>query len=508
MNHQIIQWGEIKMKLEKLLEGVRVSAIVCNQWGDTGKGKFVDFFSNWANIIARGTGGANAGHTINIGGEKYVFHLVPSGILYDSRGKYNVIGNGVAFDPLIMKGELDVLLTNGISFNNLKISRNAKLVLPHHIALDRLVNTATGETRIGSTGRGIGPVYEDHVGRRGLVVNDMLNPKVFREKLENNLRHNLILLREKDAKAVERVFESEALANGRFYDPRDVVNIDEVVKAYTELGLFFRNMIIDTDDFLVSALDSKKILLEGAQGFLLSHEHGTHPFVTSSDCSIQGLAKGVGLSEKHVDRVFGIIKGFYMTRVGEGPFPTEMGGDKSVDWCKTKDRKFEETTYPNPDINSDDEFERGIAVRKIGQEYGATTGRLRRVGWLDMPLLRLAAKTNGVELILTKLDVLDGCRKIKICNKHDYFGQDYFLGDSQLRFGSTFDTAVMDMAVLSHCVPKYVEFDGWRNDITQAKEYVALPHNLHKLIDYLETSGFKIRLLSVGPEREQTIVKG
>jgi len=512
-SHQTTDLGDkSKMTLEKqiseLLGNAKTIAVVCNQWGDTGKGKLVDFLAGWADIIARGTGGANAGHTIVVNGKKHVFHLVPSGITYDPQGKINILGQGVAFDPITMKQELETLTQERLSFDNLMISRNAKLVLPQHIALDRLENTPDGQTKIGSTGRGIGPVYEDHVGRRGLVVNDLLNPRVFEKKLEANLQHNLALLRDKNPDAIKKVLEQKALLSGRFYDSKNILNIREIISAYLKLGQFFRTMISDTEDFLATSVSKRKILLEGAQGFLLSYEHGTHPFVTSSDCSIQGLVKGVGLSEKDVERIFGIVKAFYMTRVGEGPFPTEFSGTKSAEWCRTHTRQDELQKYPNPDINITDEFEQGIAARVLGGEYGATTGRPRRTGWLDLPLLRSATRTNGPELILTKVDVLSGCERIKVCVAYKYTGMYYQLGNETLKTGTELTIANTDPNVLSHCIPIYREFPGWQKNISDIREYSRLPQNLQTIIRFIEEeTDTKVRIISVGPERDQTIIR-
>ncbi len=498
----------LEEKTKKLLRDAKTVAVVCNQWGDTGKGKLVDFFADWADIIARGTGGANAGHTIMIKGKKYVVHLVPSGITYDSQSKINILGEGVAFDPITMQQELEILDQERLSFDNLMISRNAKLVLPQHIALDRLENTPDGQTKIGSTGRGIGPVYEDHVGRRGLIVNDMLNPRVFEEKLEFNLQHSLALLRSKNPGAVKKVLEQEALLNGRFYDTKDILNKKEITSLYLKLGQFFRKWISDTEDFLANSVGKKRILLEGAQGFLLSYEHGSHPFVTSSDCSIQGLVKGVGLSEKDVERVFGIAKAFYMTRVGEGPFPTEFGGAESSEWCRTHTRQNERERFPNPNINSKDELEQGVAARVIGEEYGATTGRPRRTGWLDLPLLKLAAKTNGPEIILTKVDVLDDCWKIKICVGYQYIGPHYQQGNETLLTGTVLKTADTDPNVLSRCTPIYQEFPGWQSDISGIRNYSKLPKDLQNIIRFIELeTDTQVKIVSVGPERDQTIIK-
>ena len=332
----------------------------------------------------------------------------------------------------------------------------------------------------------------------------MLNPRIFGEKLEANLQHNLSLLKSKDPKAVKKVLEQKALLNGKFYDPYDILDTKEMISVYLEFGQFFRKWISDTEDFLANSVGKKRILLEGAQGFLLSYEHGSHPFVTSSNCSIQGLVKGVGLSEKDVERVFGIAKAFYMTRVGEGPFPTEFGGAESSEWCKNHTRQNERERFPNPNINSSCELEQGVAARVIGEEYGATTGRPRRTGWLDLPLLRLAAKTNGSELILTKVDVLDSCERIKVCVDYKYEGPDYQLGNETLKSGRELRVAIMDPNVLPHCIPIYQEFPGWQSAIRNIREYSKLPQKRKEIIRFIE---LETSIVSVGPERDQTIIR-
>lgn len=499
------------MPLDDLLRDVKTLAIVCNQWGDTGKGKFVDYFSEWADIIARGTGGANAGHTISIGGKQYIFHLVPSGIIYDGQGKTNIIGRGVAFDPLIMKHELEVLDSNSMSYENLMISMNARLVLPHHLVLDRLLNSADGQTRIGTTGKGIGPLYEDRVGRRGLTVNDMLNKDIFRRKLEKNLEHNMVLLSSRDPEKVKEVLQHKDLGEGMFYHPKKLLNIDAIVEMYSQYGRFFGTMIADTEQFLIGELGIKNVLLEGAQGFLLSIDEEGQPYNTSSDCSIDGLKKGTGVPHDAKVEVLGLAK-FYMTRVGEGPFPTEFGGKKSEEWCRPRKgedkRRQERELYAKASVNSEDEFEKGIAVRMLGDEYGATTGRARRTGWLDLPLLRRAVITNGRNVVLTKVDVLNDCDTVKICVAYEYRGMDYVLGNELLSSGSIITHAQLRSEVLDNCRPMYKEFPGWKSDISGIRKYEDIPQNLRSIIDYIERSaGVNVAIVSVGPDREQTIVR-
>ncbi len=488
----------------ELIGNKKTVAIVCNQWGDTGKGKFVDYFAEWADIIARGTGGANAGHTICHSGKTIAFHLVPSGITYE--GKINILGNGVAFDPKLFLEELEVLEREGISYNNLFISHKAHLVLPQHLLLDRLKESSSG--RIGTTGRGIGPVYEDVPGRVGLTVNDLLNPEIFKTKFKENLTIKLKMLSTYDPEIIKNIMEHQHLGNGIFYDSKDIININAVVETYLEYGKKLKKLIKNTDEILRQSVGNKKILLEGAQGHMLSVSFGPHPYVTSSDCSIPGLARGVGLSEKDIDLVYGIVKAPYITRVGEGPFPTELGGIKSSEWCSSHKRLDEEEKYPNADKNSKDEFEQGIAIRRLGNEYGATTGRPRRTGWLDLPLLRSAIKINGNKIILTKPDVLTGCEKIKICDTYIYQGPNYQVGNKTLLNGTIIKETISDNFILQHCTPVYIEFPGWQESIKDVKNYEDLPHNLKIIIDFIEfRTGVNIEIVSLGPERNQTIIR-
>ena len=265
-------------------------------------------------------------------------------------------------------------------------------------------------------------------------------------------------------------------------------------------------MITDTESFMQNN-KNKKILLEGAQGFLLSVDHGSYTYVTSSDTTISGLVKGVGLNETDIDLTLGIAKVFYMTRVGEGPFPTELGGKDSAIHCSTKNKEFETKEYPEVSVNDENEFVQGVAIRFAGGEYGATTGRPRRTGWLDLPLLRRAMLTNGKDLILTKVDVLNKCSKIKICDAYEYVGEDYNYGDQLIKKGDIIRTAIVDSNVLYNCKPLYSEHDGWLSEISKLEEYYQLPENLKKIIDYVEKeTGANVRIVSVGAERDETII--
>lgn len=498
------------MALLDTLDGVRTIAVVCNQWGDTGKGKMVDVLAEWAEIVVRGQGGPNAGHTLVIGGHEYVLHMAPVGIIRDGDGMESIIGNGVAFDPRSLTEELAFLDKAGLSHNHLRIAYNAKLILPQHLVMDRVRESRSGR-EIGTTGRGIGPVYEDHVGRRGLSVNDMLNKDFFVKKLRRNLDDKVALLQHADPEVVRQVMRHPHLLEGAFYSPTTIFDVDAIVEAYTAYGRTFREMIMDTDNHLRAVVGSKRILLEGAQGLLLSINHGSYPYVTSSDCSASGLANGAGLSDGDVDRVYAIAKAFYMTRVGEGPFPTEFGGQRSAAWCKTHKRENEDAMYRYASVNDPDEFTQGVAIRRAGHEYGATTGRPRRTGWLDLPLLRYAAAINlgeGDGLVLSKVDVLDDCDTIRICEAYTYQGPDYSLGERTLHAGMRLDIAPSDSFVLSHCQPVYHDFPGWKTPIADARSYDALPAELRIMVDYVERSaGVRVAMISVGPERGQILVK-
>ncbi len=490
-------------------QDINTIAIVCNQWGDTGKGKFVDYFTPWADIVARGTGGANAGHTIQKDGKDIVVHLLPSSILYDREGKISIIGNGVAFDPMQCLEEAHMVRGLGYPVEHLLISHRAKLVLPQHILLDRAREMASGKNRLGTTGRGIGPVYADFYARVGLFVNDLLNKDIFARRLQQNLSEKLKILNTFDRELLKKILEQPLLGAGIFYDEQNILNIEAIVETYCEkYASELKEYIADTDTFLRNHVGKKRILLEGAQGLLLSVDYGSYPYVTSSDCSIEGLVKGVGLKEKNVDLTLGIVKAFYMTRVGSGPFPTEFGGVASENYCEGKDRAHEEQNFSNASVNDNDELTQGIAIRLAGHEYGATTGRPRRTGWLDLPLLRRSIMINGGEIILTKLDVLDGCQQIKICSEYEYIGSTFQRGKELFLHGQRIRVAPVEAELLRYCRPIYEVFPGWVQPIRNFRVYEDLPMNLQNIIEYVEReSGSQVRFISVGPDALETIEK-
>lgn len=500
---------QLDNKYRKLLQGVNTLAITCNQWGDTGKGKFVDLIAHeWADINARGTGGANAGHTIHLGKKEYVFHLVPSAILHDGLGKINIIGSGVAFDPGVIHHELQLLQKAFLGYNHLMFSKDAKLVLPQHLVLDR-AREKLAAGKIGTTGRGIGPVYSDYINRRGLTLNDILNTDVFARKLQVNLQEKVPTLKAFDPQIIKDIMHHDHLHCGRFWSASYMFDIDAIIETYQRYASEFKDMIRDTDEFLRSAVGRKKILLEGAQGLLLSISKGSYPYVTASDCSKAGLADGVGLRESNIDLTLGIVKFPYMTRVGGGPFPTELGGAKSAQWCADPhvNKKYELTTHGTSSVNTGDEFEQGIGIRMKGNEYGATTGRARRTGWIDLPLLRYAIRQNGRDVILTKPDVLDECEVIRVCVAYEYQGEPYQLGERFLRKGTRLEVASMDYEVLKNCKPVFRDFPGWMTSIREIRSFDQLPEKLKNIIIFTENNtGMKTRIVSVGADRDDTIV--
>ncbi len=493
-------------KFKRLTPETKVIAVICTQWGDSGKGKIVDLLADWADVVIRGTGGGNAGHTIWVNGRKYVVHIIPSGIVRS--GKLNIIGPGVVMDPRAVLQEMEILKAGGIDCQGrLLISNNAKLVMPYHIAIDRL--RESGKGKIGTTGRGIGPAYEDHYRRIGLTANDLLNYDAFRQKLEAALEEYNRLLKTFDPETVEKVMGCELLEKGFFYDDfENMFDWKAIAERYLACGQQLSEMICDTESQIAKTLESgRHILLEGAQGNMLSVDYGSYPYVTSSDCTVQGLAKGAGLSESDVDLTVAIAKAFYMTRVGGGPFPTEMGGNESAKWCAGANREKEEAyLQDNPDEHSD--FRLGMAIRAQGDEYGATTKRPRRTGWLDLPLLRYSLKHCGknATLALTKVDVLSDQKEIKVCTAYRYTGPDYRLGGHTLRKGEQLAVAIPHNDVMQYCEPVYQTLPGWMQDISGIRDWNELPKELINLLSFLQIqTGAQPEIISVGKDREQTI---
>ena len=417
-----------------------VTVLVGTQWGDEGKGKIVDILSEKYKIVARYQGGANAGHTVIIGDKKFILHLIPSGIL--RKDVTCVIGNGVVIDPTALLEEINLLEKNGIKVEGrLFISHNAHLIMPYHKLLDSI--SESGVSKIGTTGRGIGPCYIDKFARKGIRIVDLLD----RTELEKKIRLNL---KEKN-ELLKKVYEHEGL------------DVDAIVKEYLEFDKTIDKYIKDIPSFLNNAIaGGKSILLEGAQGTLLDVDHGTYPFVTSSNPTSGGACTGTGIPPTRIDSVLGIVKA-YTTRVGNGPFPTEL-------------------------TNED-----GEKLRKIGDEYGATTGRPRRCGWYDAFLVAYSQLINGITSVaITKLDVLSSFEKIKVC-------VGYKISAKKIKY---FPTSVEQLSAVT---PIYEELDGWNEDISSCNSYKELPKKTKEYLDFISKhSGINIEIISVGPKRIQT----
>ncbi len=420
--------------------------VVGTQWGDEGKGKVVDLYAEKADVIARFHGGNNAGHTLVVGGRKTILHLIPSGILHDN--KICIIGNGVVVDPEVLLKEIDELNEGSLfpAGTKLIVSERAHLIMPYHRSIDLAREAHVSGKKIGTTGRGIGPAYEDKVARTGIRVIDLYNEEIFREKLRRALEEKNFLLK--------GLFGQKPLDE------------NEIALQYLNFAKKLKPYVDDTSLVLDKANRAgKKILFEGAQGSQLDVDYGTYPYVTSSNTTAGNASCGSGVGVGAVNKVVGICKA-YTTRVGEGPFPTELH----------------------------DEI--GEHMQKVGQEFGATTGRKRRCGWLDMVLVRQAVRVSGINaLAITKLDVLTGLKKIKMCVGYKTDGVEFT------------DSVPADLRVLAQCRPVYEEFDGWREDILPARKMKDLPPNAQKYLQRLEElAGAKMALVSVGSGREETIL--
>ena len=419
--------------------------IIGTQWGDEGKGKVVDLLASGADLVVRFQGGNNAGHTLVVNEEETICHLIPSGILH--KGKMCLIGNGVVVDPAVLLEEIHTLMERGISVgpDNLLLSEKAHLIMPYHKAIDQAREAAKSKEKIGTTGRGIGPCYEDKVGRTGIRAIDLLEPEVLEEKIRTNLKEkNFYLTKFLDA------------------EPLDFKTIFE---SYLAMGETLRPYISDVSLEIDKAIKSgKNILFEGAQGTHLDIDHGTYPFVTSSNPLSGSVCAGAGVGPDKLDHIVGIVKA-YTTRVGAGPFVTELLDDT------------------------------GNYIQEKGAEFGATTGRRRRCGWLDLVLLRDSVRLNGLtSLSVTKLDVLTGLKRLKICIGYQCEGKTLYSRPSSLQ-------------KLAQCSPVYEEMPGWREDISSARSLDQLPdtaRNYLKRIEAVTETPFSI--ISVGAARDQTIV--
>ena len=416
--------------------------IVGTQWGDEGKGKIVDLITDRFNIVARYQGGHNAGHTVTIGEEKYVLHLIPSGILHPQ--KVCVIGNGVVVDPVALDEELKMLKNFNVE-GRLFISNRSHLIMPYHRALEMAEEDRLAEEKIGTTSRGIGPCYEDKMGRRGIRTGDLLYPEIFKAKLETNVAVKNRLL--------DQIYGLKPLDAGEIYS------------CYMKLTPKILPFVTDTAEYLNGAVRSgESILFEGAQGTLLDVDHGTYPFVTSSSATAGGACIGTGVGPSDIDGIIGIAKA-YTTRVGSGPFPTELTGSLAEH------------------------------VQKKGAEFGASTGRPRRCGWFDAVVVRYACMINNIDtLVITKLDVLDELGELKICKGYQHEGQ-------ELEFFPT------QMSVLEQVTPVYQTCPGWKTDTSQIQEYHLLPQPARDYLDRIsELIQTDISIISIGPDRDETII--
>jgi adenylosuccinate synthase len=418
--------------------------VVGTQWGDEGKGKVVDVLTPHVNVVVRYQGGNNAGHTVVVGREKYVLHTIPSGILHS--GRRCVIGCGVVIDPAALIEEMETLVRRGITLDgNLFISKNAHLIMPYHPALDRASEAKLGSRRIGTTGKGVGPAYIDKAARVGIRMADLLDERLFRDKLEVNIAQKNRILSE-------------------IYDAQ-TFTVDAILNPYLRFAGWLAPYITDTPLLLSKWIDAGySVLFEGAQGTMLDLDHGTYPYITSSSTTSGGAATGTGVPPTRINGVLGVAKA-YTTRVGGGPFPTEMKG------------------------------EIGKAIRERGDEYGATTGRPRRCGWADAVVLRYAARINGLDTVaLTKLDVLDRCETVKICTGYRY------RGDVLTEFPE-------EETALKQVEPVYEELSGWMAPTSHAKHEGDLPAKARRYIERLEELiGVPFCLISTGAVRDETIV--
>jgi adenylosuccinate synthase len=417
--------------------------VVGTQWGDEGKGKLTDLLAKEMDVVVRYQGGHNAGHRIVVDGEAFALQLIPSGILYPSVTP--VIGNGVVVDPQVLLAEIDTLEAKGVDTSALLVSGNAHLIMPYHQELDRVTERFLGRNALGTTRRGIGPAYADKATRVGLRVQDLLDEKIFRQKLD-------VVLHEKNG-VLSKVYN------------RLPMDGDEIAERYLgEYAPRIAPMIADTVSFLHEQLDAgRNVLLEGAQATFLDLDHGTYPFVTSSNPVAGGACTGSGIGPRDISRVIGIAKA-YVTRVGAGPFPTELTDEV------------------------------GDMLVERGHEFGTNTGRRRRCGWFDVPMARQAARLNSLtDIALTKLDVLDTLETIKVCVAYEADGVRY-------------DYPPYHQSVLHQVVPVYVELEGWRQDLTSSTTFDDLPVNAQRYVAFLvEQIGVPIHVVGVGPGREQFV---
>lgn len=420
--------------------------VIGAQWGDEGKGKITDYLASQADMVLRCQGGSNAGHTVVVDGKKYALHLTPCGIL--NPNTVNVVGNGVVLDLKVVLDEIRELNAQGFSTKNLVLSEKAHLIMPYHYLMDDYQESLKGDKKIGTTRRGIGPAYMDKTARQGIRLLDLMAWEPFLEKLDYNLKEKNVIFAHAGIPTIEGEAREKLIAEFAEYR--------EQVKPYVGETVYLVNDALKA---------GKKLLFEGAQGSLLDVDHGTYPFVTSSNTVAAGSCSGVGIGPTAVNRVLGIAKA-YCTRVGAGPFPTELIDDM------------------------------GVKLRSLGNEFGVTTGRPRRVGWFDSVVVRYSALVNGMtDLCITKLDILDTLPEIKVCTAYSYKGQ-------------IIDKLPSTLEELAHCTPVYETLPGWQQDTTGCRMFRDLPINAQKYILRLEELvGVPISIVAVGASRENTIVR-
>lgn len=483
------------MALETILtKDIQTVAVLCWQWGDSGKGKIVDALSTWADVIARGTGGPNAGHTSIVNGKELILHLIPSGITGDRHGKQNIIGNGTVIDLDVLMGEMQKLDQRNISYHHLLISQDAHVIMPYHIARDQQ-NKSLENGGIGSTGRGIGPCYADKAARQGIKVEDLYNRDALVRKI--------------------------TAARARYQEQS--IDVEAVLAKLSSPAEKIKPFVADTIAIMHEYLrQGKRILLEGAQGLLLSIDYGTYPYVTASDPSINGTAAGVGISAKAINLPLGLVKFPFMTRVGGGPFPTELGGGGGEEYCRDERRRkrFELEHYEIPFheesdsvhqnsptlsydhhhsrilqlMNSPDELQQAVGIRLAAGEFGATTGRPRRIGWTDAEAARYAFSINGGKMILMKPDCLAGIDEFKVGfgYKDASWEEEEFTRNSD---------------ILRGVHPQYKRYSGY-GGLRGIERYTDFPVSLQQAITDLESyTRAEVCAVSTGPRREEIIVK-
>jgi adenylosuccinate synthase len=417
------------------------SVVLGAQWGDEGKGKITDILSEGADVVVRYQGGNNAGHTIVVDGERFVLSLIPSGVLYPAVTP--VIGNGCVVDPAVLLAEMDMLEERGIDSSRVRVSANAHLIMPYHRKLDAVMERFLGNQQIGTTKRGIGPAYMDKYSRHGIRIQDLFDPKIFRQKLD-------VALKDKN-KHLTKVYNQLPMDAG------------EIADEYLALADRLLDHVTDTSLLIWKALrEEKSVLFEGAQGTLLDIDHGTYPFVTSSNPTAGGVGPGAGIGPREIDSVIGVVKA-YISRVGTGPFPTELHDDV------------------------------GEKMVQIGGEFGTVTGRRRRCGWLDAVALRYAVRVNGLtEIALTKLDVLSHFDSLRIAVAYDSLGERH-------------DEFPRQQRVLYNCTPVYEDFEGWMSDISEVRRFEDLPAPAQQYVEQVEElASVPVTTISVGPSRDAT----